>query len=48
MKSNTSLAFGIDGVAPLVCTAKAEAAVAHLIAKAGFIPLDKLVIKYPK
>ena len=27
---------------------KAEAAVAHLIAKAGFIPLDKLVIKYPK
>ena len=45
MKSKTALAFGIEGVAPLVCTAQADAAVAHLIASAGFIPVAKLVIR---
>ena len=38
----------MDGVAPFFCTAKAEAAVAHFKAKAWFMPLARLVIKYPK
>ena len=34
MKSKTALAFGIEGVAPLVCTAKADAAVAGQVVSA--------------